>query len=48
MVFDFKNILVGMIIGFILAFFLFFLLNDVHIDIRIGDNVNKKGIVDSY
>ena len=45
MVFDFKNILVGMIIGFILAVFLF---NDVHIDIRVGDNVNKQGIVDSY
>jgi len=42
---DFKNILIGIIIGFILAIFIGCLLNDVYVDIRIGDQVNKKDVL---
>tara|TARA_Y100001970_G_scaffold293920_1_gene444634 strand:- start:15892 stop:16038 length:147 start_codon:yes stop_codon:yes gene_type:complete len=48
MSFDFKNILLGMILGFILAVLVVFLFNDVYIDIRIGDDINKGDAVNSY
>ena len=45
MKFDFKSILIGIIIGFILTIFIGCLLNDVYVDIRIGDQLNKKDIL---
>ena len=37
MKFDFKNILVGIIIGVLSTIIVGFLLNDIYIDVRIGD-----------
>ena len=45
MKFDFKSILIGIIIGFILTVSIGCLLNDVYVDIRIGDQVNKKDVL---
>ena len=42
---DFKNILIGIIIGFILAIFIGCLLNDVYVDVRIGDEINNRDIL---
>ena len=43
---DFKNILIGMIIGFLMTIIIGCLLNDVHVDIRIGDDLNKEVLND--
>ena len=41
MKFDFRNILIGIIAGFFLAIMLGCLLNDVYIDIKIGNDLDK-------
>ena len=45
---DFKNILIGIIIGILGALIVGFLLNDVYIDVRIGDKeeiINKTDLI---
>ena len=47
MKFDFKNILIGIIIGVFSTIILACLINDVYIDIRIGDDLNKENFDDT-
>ena len=47
MKFDFKNILIGIIIGVFSTIILTCLINDVYIDIRIGDDLNKENFDDT-
>ena len=46
MKFDFKNILIGVIIGVLSTIIVGCLVNDVYIDIRIGDDLNKEVLDD--
>ena len=46
MKFDFKNILIGIIIGVLSTIIVGCLVNDVYIDIRIGDDLNKEVLDD--
>ena len=46
MKFDFRNILIGIIIGILSTIIVGCLVNDVYIDIRIGDNLNKEAFDD--
>ena len=46
MKFDFKNILIGIIIGILSTIIVGCLVNDVYIDIRIGDDLNKEALDD--
>ena len=47
MKFDFKNILIGVIIGTLSTIIIMCLINDVYIDIRIGDDLNKENFNDT-
>ena len=42
MKFDFKNILLGIMIGILGTLIIKCLLNDVYIDIQIGDKIDEK------
>ena len=42
MKFDFKNILLGIMIGILGTLIIGCLLNDVYIDIQIGDKIDEK------
>ena len=46
MKFDFRNILIGIIIGILSTIIVGCLVNDVYIDIRIGDDLNKEALDD--
>ena len=46
MKFDFRNILIGIIIGVLSTIIVGCLVNDVYIDIRIGDDLNKEVLDD--
>ncbi len=45
MKFDFKNILIGIIIGILGIIIIGFFLNDVHIEIQVGDKIKDNNIV---
>jgi len=44
--FDFKNILIGIIIGILGIIVIGFFLNDVHIEIQVGDKTKNSDILD--
>ena len=46
MKFDFKNILIGIIIGILGIIVIGFFLNDVHIEIQVGDKTKNSDILD--
>ena len=46
MKFDFKNILIGIIIGISGIIIIGFFMNDVHIEIQIGDKTKNGDILD--
>ena len=46
MKFDFKNILIGIIIGILGIIIIGFFLNDVHIEIQVGDKTKNSDILD--
>ena len=43
---DFKNILIGIIIGILGIIVIGFFLNDVHIEIQVGDKTKNSDILD--
>jgi len=46
MKFDFKNILIGIIIGILGIIIIGFFLNDVRIEIQVGDKTKNSNILD--
>ena len=45
MTFDFKNILIGIIVGVLITIVIGALLNDVHIEIQIGDKTKNNSML---
>ncbi len=45
MKFDFKNIFIGIIIGILGTLIVGFLLNDIYIDIRVGEMEEKTNLI---